>query len=74
MTLSPGLQRLLDQLPPGQALDFQRLLESIYYTRFTGPMTIDFLNGIPKQINLGQPVRLAICAGGVDNGRKPDPG
>ena len=36
--------------------------------RFTGPMTIDFLNGTPKQISLGQPVKLAICAATPHNG------
>ena len=64
--LSPTLQRLLDQLPEGEsALDFQRLLEAVYTVRFTGPLTVDFLNGQPRQISLGQPVKLAICAGGA---------
>lgn len=65
-SLAPSLQRLLDSLPPGDQLDFQRLLDAVYTVRFTGPLTIDFLNGLPRQINLGQPVRLAICAGGVN--------
>ncbi|MEK7766435.1 MAG: hypothetical protein AAB368_09375 [bacterium] len=63
------LQPLLDQLPPGDQLDFQRLLEAVYTVRFTGPLTIDFLNGTPRQISLGQPVRLAICSGALDNGK-----
>lgn len=61
--MSPALQRLLDSLPPGVELDFQRLLDAVYQVRFTGPLTIDFLNGSPKQISLGQPVKLAICSG-----------
>lgn len=66
--LSPILDRLLAQLPPGDQLDFQRLLEAVYSVRFTGPVTIDFLNGTPKQINLGQPVKLAICSGTLNGG------
>lgn len=61
-SMSPALQKLLDYLPQGQELEFQRLLEAVYTIRFTGPMTIDFLNGTPKQIALGQPVKLAICS------------
>jgi hypothetical protein len=56
-----ALERLLQQLPPDQALDFMRLMEAVYQVRFTGPITFDFFNGVPKQINLGQPVRLSIC-------------
>lgn len=56
------LQRLLDSLPPGDQLDFQRLLDAVFSVRFTGPLTVDFLNGTPKQISLGQPVKLTICS------------
>ena len=68
--ISPTLQSLLDQLPPADRLEFGALLQAIEAVRFTGPLTIDFLNGMPRQINLGQPVKLAICAGarnGLDN-------
>lgn len=68
MTISPKLQQLLDALPEGQELEFQRLLEAVYTIRFSGPLTIDFLNGNPQQISLGQPVRLAICAGAPKGG------
>lgn len=68
--LSPTLQRLLDALPPGGELEFQRLLEAVYTVRFTGPLTIDFFNGTARQISLGQPVKIAICTGRV-NGRVP---
>lgn len=61
MTQGPALTRLLAELPPDQALEFQTLLEAIYTTRFTGPLTVDFLNGMPRQINLGPPVKLTIC-------------
>lgn len=61
------LQDLLARLPPDtRPLDFQQLIEAVYQVRWTGPITIDFHNGTPKQISLGQPVKLAICAGGVN--------
>ena len=72
--LAPTLQKLLDSLPAGGQLEFQSLLDAVYRVRFTGPLTIDFLNGQPRQINLGQPVKLAICGGGVDNGKPPSTG
>lgn len=69
MVLNPTLESLLSQLPPGRQLEFQALMEAVYSVRFTGPVTIDFLNGTPRQISLGQPVKLAICAGGLDNAK-----
>ena len=60
-----ALEDLLKQLPPGQQLEFQSLLDAVYQVRFSGPLTIDFLNGRPRQISLGQPVKLAICAGAL---------
>lgn len=69
---NPALQRLLDSLPAGD-LEFARLLEAVERSKFTGPLTIDFFNGRPRQINLGPPVKLTICTGdqtgGLDNGR-----
>ena len=70
-----GLQRLLTQLPaPDHGLEFPALLEALYSVRFTGPLTVDFLNGIPRQINLGQPIKLTIVQGGVDKARTTDTG
>lgn len=63
-SLSPALQRLLDQLSSADQLSFFSLVDAIYSVRFTGPTTIDWHNGVPKQISFGQPVKLAICAGG----------
>lgn len=68
--ISPSLQKLLDQLPAGQDLEFGRLLEAVERSRFSGPLTIDFFNGRPRQINLGQPVKLTICSG--DQPAAPD--
>ena len=69
--IHPHLAALLAQLPAEQDLDFVRLLEAIHTVRYTGAMTVDFRNGTPQQINLGQPVKLAICHRDgvrVDNG------
>lgn len=68
MTLAPTLERLLAALPAADQLEFPALLIAVEKVRFTGPLTIDFLNGLPRQINLGQPVKLAICHG--DSGRE----
>lgn len=71
-------QALLQRLQATQDLEFHVLLEAVHSVRFTGPLTIDFLNGIPQQINLGQPVKLAIChatsEGGLDKPRRPGSG
>ena len=69
--ISPKVQELLAQLQPSaEGLDILQVFEALYNTRFTGPVGFDFLNGRPRQINLGAPVKLAICApegvGGVD--------
>lgn len=65
------LEALLARLPSGGAdLEFGQLLEALHQARFTGPLTVDFLNGMPRQINLGQPVRFSIVHGGLD---KPGP-
>jgi hypothetical protein len=61
--LNPQVEALLAQLETDPGLEFVRLLEAVHTIRFTGPLTVDFLNGIPRQINLGHPVKLAICQG-----------
>lgn len=70
---NPAIARLLEQLPQGRDLEFAALLEAVERARFTGPLTVDFFNGRPRQINLGQPVKLTICSGdstgGLDNER-----
>ena len=64
--LDSRIAALLAQLEPADRLEFGQLLEAVHTIRFTGPLTIDFLNGAPKQINLGQPVKLVICSGALD--------
>lgn len=63
MTNSKPLQDLLDRLDPDQALDMAKFVEAVYAARFTGSFTVECFNGRPRQINLGQPLRFAICAG-----------
>lgn len=62
MGIPPHLQKLLEQLPQDQ-LDFGAIITAIDRTRFSGPVTFDFLNGRAMQISIGQPIRLSICAG-----------
>lgn len=73
MSMSPALQKLLAQIVPGTQLEFDRLQEALLQVRFTGPVTYDYLNGVPQQINLGPPIRLSICRGerptGLDTGK-----
>lgn len=71
MTTPPALQKLLDRLGPTDQLDFVRLAEVIYESRFTGPTTIHWRNGVPQQIDLGPPIRLSIVQG-LDSAAKPD--
>jgi hypothetical protein len=59
--LSQTLQALLARLPQTEQLEVMSLFEAVYTVRFTGPITFDFLNGVPRQINLGAPIRLTIC-------------
>lgn len=74
MSMSKALQDLLNRLPPTGPLDFFVLMEAIERVKFTGPLTIDFLNGYPRQINLGPPVRLTICRGGANGTATGGPG
>ena len=68
--LPKTLQDLLAALPDAAQLDFARLQEALYRVRFTGPVTFDYSNGVPRQINLGPPVRLAICWPEREEGRE----
>lgn len=72
--LSQKLQELLSSLPASEQLEFSALFEAIYKVRYTGPIVVDFLNGVPRQINLGPPVKLAIVSGELDRTPPADPG
>lgn len=72
--LHEKLTELLQGLSARDQLEFQALIDAVYRVRFTGPLTIDFRNGVPQQVNVGPPVRLTICRGGLDTTAKPDPG
>lgn len=63
MTMDERVADLLRRLSPQEQLELGTLFDAIERVRFTGPVTIDFLNGMPRQISLGQPVKLAICHG-----------
>lgn len=61
--MDPKLQKLLDALGPAEQLSFMRIAEALYQTKFTGSTEIHWFNGVPKQLNLGAPVKLAIVEG-----------
>lgn len=73
MTIDDRIRSLLAALPQGEELDFFALLQALDGSRFTGPVTFDFLNGKPRQINLGQPVKLVICHGEARDGLDTTP-
>jgi hypothetical protein len=63
MTIAPALEKLLTQLPPADQLQFQSLLEAVFTTKYTGFIGLHCFNGIPKQVDLGSPIRLSIVEG-----------
>ena len=71
--MSPTLQRLLQQLGPGERVDFSTLAEAIYDAKYTGITMIHWLNGRPRQVDLGAPVRLSIVES-LDTPTKPGAG
>lgn len=63
---SDAIQRLmahLAALPQGSPLDLETFTELIHVVRYTGPYTVHNRNGVPHQIDLGQPIRLSIVQG-----------
>ena len=73
MTPSKPLQALLALLPADTAgLEFGQLLLAIDEVRFTGTVTLDFMNGRPRQISLGPPIRLGIYQGERPSTRRLD--
>lgn len=69
--LHEKLTTLLQGLSERDQLEFQALIDAVYRVRFTGPLTIDFRNGVPQQVNVGPPVRLTICRGTVNGLDRP---
>ena len=70
--LSPALQRLLAHLEMGEGINFARLQDAIYHTKFTGPVVLHCYEGVPQQVDLGSPIRLSIVEG-VDTAKRSDP-
>ena len=71
MTLTPALQKLIDALPPPERLTYLSIADAIYQARYTGFTGIHWLNGVPRQIDLGAPVRLTIVEALDSGGRNP---
>jgi hypothetical protein len=70
--MTPQLKALLDRLPDDQRVDFANLQAALKAIRYTGPSVVHWLNGEPKQIDLGPPVKLSIVAG-LDKRPQGDP-
>lgn len=63
MTLPPAIQALIAAMPQADQLGFFQFWEAVYQARYTGPITVDCLNGEPKQFSLGRPVTFSIVQG-----------
>lgn len=61
--MTPQLQALLDSLPDSDRVEWVNLVSAVYTARYTGISIIHWKNGVPKQIDLGQPIRLSIVSG-----------
>ena len=60
--MSPAdiLQSLLTSLPPDRPFNLLTFLDAVYEARYTGACTLHIRNGVPHQLDLGQPIRLSI--------------
>lgn len=61
--MTPQLRALLDRLPDDQRINFDQLWAALKAVRYTGCTPVHWQNGVPKQIDLGPPVKLSIVAG-----------
>jgi hypothetical protein len=57
--ITPQLAKLMQTL--GTQVSRDTFDAALLEIKYTGKVTYDYLNGKPRQINLGQPVVLAIC-------------
>ena len=67
LPVSPELQKLLDRIQRGE-MNFPGLMDALYASRFSGAITLHCLNGIPRQVDLGSPIRLSIVEGEKSKG------
>lgn len=66
------ITKLLEVLPPSGQLHYLAFSEAMYQSRFTGSTTIHWRNGLPRQVDLGSPVRLSIVQP-LDNDEEDPP-
>jgi hypothetical protein len=59
-SLTPALEALVATLGPVDQLNFFTFWEGIYQARFTGNISVDCLNGVPRQIGIGRPLILTL--------------
>jgi hypothetical protein len=69
--VSPQIQRLLEAAGPQGIRSLAHLAALVQKIGFTGPITIHWQGGRPKQLDLGAPVRLSIVEGGLDSKDPP---
>jgi hypothetical protein len=66
------ISAILRELGAPSAPTLLHLADAIYRAGYTGPMTIHWKAGEPKQVDLGAPVRLSI-AQALDTGEDAPP-
>lgn len=58
-TVIDALESINQSTPP----TFPELLEQLYQLRYTGPLTLNFAGGIPRNVVLSQPVQVPLDTG-----------
>jgi hypothetical protein len=59
---SADLVEQLESLSTTEPPTFMELMERLYRMRYTGPCTLHFAGGLPRQVVLDQPIRVALDA------------
>ncbi len=57
---SASLIEQIESLSTAEPPTFMELLERLYQMRYTGPCTLHFAGGRPRQVVLDQPIRVAL--------------
>lgn len=72
--MTPELQRFLAEIGAGREINMDRLRQAMFDARYTGPTTIHWRNGVPRQLDIfASPIRLSIVEG-LDNQKGPGSG
>ncbi len=57
---SPTLIEQIESLNTDEPPTFLELLDRLYQMRYTGPCTLHFAGGRPRQVVLDQPIRVTL--------------